>query len=63
MTHAAALQVNGTAAAVLTAVGVLFEGARPWGGGARGVFGFVNKGRCVLLASRSRRGITRHCMR
>jgi hypothetical protein len=44
---AAALQVNGTAAAVLTAVGVLFEGARPWGGGARGVFGFVNKGRCV----------------
>jgi hypothetical protein len=45
--------VNGTAAAVLTGVGVLFEGASPWGGGKHGAFGFVNKGRCVRLTPRA----------
>ncbi len=42
-------QVNGTAACVLTLIGMLFEGATPFGAGREGAFGFFNKGRCDAL--------------
>ena len=42
-----AAQVNGTAALVLCSVGMVFEGATPWGAGRQGVFGYFTKGRCV----------------
>ncbi len=40
-----AVPVNGTAAGVLLLSGMAFEGASPFGAGARGLFGFLNKGR------------------
>lgn len=44
-----ATQVNCTAAVVLSTIGMLFEGAAPWGAGREGVFGYFNKARCEAV--------------
>ncbi len=40
-----AVPVNGVAALVLCSVGLVFEGATPWGAGRQGVFGYLTNGR------------------
>ena len=45
-----AVPVNGVAAATLCTVGLVFEGALPWGAGRRGVFGYLTDGRYAAVS-------------
>ena len=45
-----AVPVNGMAGATLCSVGLLFEGAVPWGAGRRGIFGYLTKGRYAAVS-------------
>ena len=45
-----AVPVNGVAATTLCSVGLIFEGAVPWGAGRRGIFGYLTDGRYAAVS-------------